>query len=126
MRSENDIESHWLGEPKIINGPLKFDGIEIDKSSKSKKDVIDLTIIIPAHNESESIADTILNLKVQTMQVTEIIVIDDCSTGGTGNIVRSLGVTTITPPKNTGSKAGAQNFALPRVHTEFTMAIDQN
>ena len=34
--------------------PLTFDGIEIDKSSKSKEVVIDLTIIIPAHNESES------------------------------------------------------------------------
>jgi biofilm PGA synthesis N-glycosyltransferase PgaC len=30
----------------------------------------------------------------------------------------------VRPPSNTGSKAGAQNFALGLVSTEFTMAID--
>jgi biofilm PGA synthesis N-glycosyltransferase PgaC len=33
-------------------------------------------------------------------------------------------VRVLTPPANTGSKAGAQNFALAHVTTAFTMAID--
>ena len=39
-------------------------------------------------------------------------------------MARSYGVTVVQPPANTGSKAGAQNFALRTVATEYTMAID--
>jgi biofilm PGA synthesis N-glycosyltransferase PgaC len=39
-------------------------------------------------------------------------------------VARALGVRVVRPPSNTGSKAGAQNFALAHVRTAFTMAID--
>lgn len=83
-----------------------------------------VTVLIPAYNEAASIADTVRSIQAQTQPVTEIIVIDDFSQDGTGDIARALGVTVVRPPKNTGSKAGAQNFALPSVDTEFVMAID--
>jgi biofilm PGA synthesis N-glycosyltransferase PgaC len=83
-----------------------------------------LTVIVPAYNEAESVADTIRSLQQQTRMPDEIIVIDDCSSDGTGDIARNLGVTVVRPAKNTGSKAGAQNFALPMVKTKFVMAID--
>jgi poly-beta-1,6-N-acetyl-D-glucosamine synthase len=83
-----------------------------------------LTVIVPAYNEAESIADTIRSLQAQTVPIAEIIVVDDCSTDETGARARELGVTVLTPPENTGSKAGAQNFALERVSTELTMALD--
>jgi biofilm PGA synthesis N-glycosyltransferase PgaC len=51
-------------------------------------------------------------------------VVDDCSTDATGDIARALGVRVIRPRMNTGSKAGAQTFALPLVKTSFTVAID--
>ncbi len=79
---------------------------------------------MPAYNEAESIADTIRSLQAQTIQAEEIVVVDDCSSDDTSEVARALGVTVIRPPVNTGSKAGAQNFALARVNTEFTMAID--
>ncbi len=83
-----------------------------------------LTVIVPAYNEAASIADTVGSLLNQTRKIDEIIVIDDFSNDGTGDIARSLGVTVVRPPRNTGSKAGAQTFALRQVTTEFTMAID--
>ena len=83
-----------------------------------------LTVIVPAYNEAKSITDTIRSLQQQTIPAEEIIVVDDFSSDGTGDIARSLGVTVIRPPKNTGSKAGAQTFALQYIQTEFTMAID--
>jgi biofilm PGA synthesis N-glycosyltransferase PgaC len=83
-----------------------------------------LTVIIPAYDEASSIADTIASLRRQTRRPDEIIVVDDGSTDGTGDVARSLGVTVIRPPRNTGSKAGAQMFALPFVRTEFVMALD--
>ncbi len=83
-----------------------------------------LTVLVPAYNEAQSIADTIRSIQTQTLPPEEIIVIDDFSSDNTGEIARALGVTVMRPPKNTGSKAGAQNFALDHVHTPFTMAID--
>jgi biofilm PGA synthesis N-glycosyltransferase PgaC len=83
-----------------------------------------LTVIVPAFNEVENIADTVRSLQNQTVKVDEIIVVDDCSTDGTGDAARACGVTVLTPPTNTGTKAGAQNFALERVRTKYTMALD--
>jgi poly-beta-1,6-N-acetyl-D-glucosamine synthase len=83
-----------------------------------------LTIIIPAFNEAGSIADTIRSLFAQTVLAETIIVVDDCSTDATGDVAASLGVTVMRPRSNTGSKAGAQNFALSVVRTKYTMAID--
>src|SRR4051794_23556170 len=83
-----------------------------------------LTVIVPAHNEVASIGDTIRSLQTQTCPAREIIVVDDCSTDGTGEVARALGVTVLRPPANTGSKAGAQTFALAYVETELVMAVD--
>lgn len=89
---------------------------EIEKST--------LTVMIPAYNEADSIADTIRSLQEQTLVPEEITVIDDCSTDATAEVASALGVTVLRPPKNTGSKAGAQMFALDSVHTEMVMALD--
>src|SRR5215831_2284878 len=83
-----------------------------------------LTVIIPAYNEAEFVGDTIRSLLEQTTPPEEIILVDDGSTDGTGDVGRSAGVTVIRPPQNTGSKAGAQTFALPDVKTELVMAVD--
>jgi cellulose synthase/poly-beta-1,6-N-acetylglucosamine synthase-like glycosyltransferase len=83
-----------------------------------------VTVLVPAYNEAASVGDTIKSLLAQTVPAVEIIVIDDGSTDNTSEVARGFGVTVVRPPKNTGSKAGAQNFALPAVTTEFTMAID--
>lgn len=86
--------------------------------------VAPVTVIVPAYNEAASIADTIQSLLAQTALPAEIVIVDDCSTDGTGDAARVLGVTVVRPPKNTGSKAGAQTFALDRVRTPFTVAVD--
>jgi len=83
-----------------------------------------LTVLIPAYNEADSIVDTIRSVQNQTLAPAEIIVIDDFSSDNTGELARACGVTVVRPPANTGSKAGAQNFALTQVTTGFTMAID--
>ncbi|MFC1709820.1 glycosyltransferase [Candidatus Omnitrophota bacterium] len=83
-----------------------------------------LTVLVPAYNEAESIGDTIVSLQQQTFPIHEIIVIDDVSTDNTADIASLYRVRVIKPPKNTGSKAGAQNYAMQFVNTEFTMAID--
>ena len=81
-------------------------------------------VIVPAYNEAASVADTIRSLRSQTYPVAEIVVVDDCSSDRTAAVALAHGATVTRPPRNTGSKAGAQNFALSGFDTEFTMAID--
>jgi poly-beta-1,6-N-acetyl-D-glucosamine synthase len=83
-----------------------------------------LTAIVPAYNEAETVAETVRSLREQTLAPAEIVVVDDCSTDATAEIARAAGATVIRPPANTGSKAGAQTFALNEVETEFVMAVD--
>src|SRR5258705_13930961 len=84
----------------------------------------DLTVIVPAYNEAASVADTIRSLQAQTAPARQILVVDDCSTDGTGAVAAALGVTVVRPAVNTGSKAGAQTFALQYVRTPLTLALD--
>jgi len=79
---------------------------------------------VPAFNEAEGIGDTIRSLQAQSAPFDQIIVVDDCSSDGTGEIAGRLGATVLRPERNTGSKAGAQNFALASVRSELTMTID--
>src|SRR5687768_9737064 len=83
-----------------------------------------LTVIVPAYNEAASVAETILSLQRQTRPPQEIIVVDDCSTDDTAEVARRQGARVLRPPANTGSKAGAQTFALAFVETELVMAVD--
>lgn len=94
------------------------------KGLLNNRAICPVTIIVPAYNEESCIADTINSLLTQSLTAEEIIVIDDGSTDDTAEICRSLGVTVITPSDNTGSKAGAQNFALGHINTPYTLAID--
>ena len=83
-----------------------------------------VTVIVPAYNEAHSLAETIRSLQAQTLVPAAILVVDDCSTDGTGAIAAALGATVLRPPANTGSKAGAQSFALPHVGTTLVVAVD--
>jgi cellulose synthase/poly-beta-1,6-N-acetylglucosamine synthase-like glycosyltransferase len=83
-----------------------------------------VSVIVPAFNEAGCIADTILSLQAQTCPPHEIIVVDDCSTDGTGERAAALGARVVRPAANTGSKAGAQNVALPLVSAPLVVAID--
>jgi biofilm PGA synthesis N-glycosyltransferase PgaC len=97
---------------------------DLEESTSCDEGDGQITVIVPAYNEAASLRDTIDSLLNQTLPPSEIIVVDDCSTDGTGDVARSLGVTVRRPPSNTGSKAGAQTYALPFVQTEFCIAID--
>jgi biofilm PGA synthesis N-glycosyltransferase PgaC len=86
---------------------------------------LDVTVIVPAYNEAGHVGNTVRSLQTQTLGPAKIVVVDDCSSDGTGDVARSYGVTVIRPETNTGTKAGAQNFALNgHVGTPLTMILD--
>ena len=109
----------WVAGPNVSVETRIF-----DHSASTSLRIGHLTVIVPAYNECDSIADTLRSLQAQTRPPERIVVVDDCSTDGTGDVARGLNATVIRPSANTGSKAGAQNVALELVDTEFTMAID--
>jgi biofilm PGA synthesis N-glycosyltransferase PgaC len=95
-----------------------------ERSSPPRELRPDVTVIVPAFNEAQSVADTIRSLRTQTIPPEEIVVVDDCSDDGTGEVASLAGATVVRPSTNTGSKAAAQTYALPRVRTALTMAVD--
>src|SRR5437773_12519958 len=79
-----------------------------------------VTVLVPAFNEAQTVADTIHSLRCRTVPAAEIVVIDDASTDGTGVVARACGVDVIRPPRITGSRAGAQDLAGSRGGPECT------
>jgi cellulose synthase/poly-beta-1,6-N-acetylglucosamine synthase-like glycosyltransferase len=86
--------------------------------------VTTLTVIVPAHNEERGLPATLEALLRQTVPAEEIIVIDDGSSDRTGQVAASYGATVLRPPRNLGSKAKAQNYALPHCRTDLVLAVD--
>lgn len=85
------------------------------------------TIIIPAHNEAGCILDTLDSIMAQTRPAHNVVVVDDFSSDGTGDLVKMVypQVIVLRPPKNLGSKALAQNFALfAQIGTEYLIDTD--
>ena len=84
-----------------------------------------VTVLIPAYNEEKTIADTINSIRLQTYQnIVQILVVDDSSSDKTEEIARECGTEVIRTPSNSGTKAQAQNFALPYLKGELTATID--
>jgi biofilm PGA synthesis N-glycosyltransferase PgaC len=111
-----------IGAAASLNIPVETDKFDHRGAAQVRRG--QLTVIVPAYNERESIADTIRSLQSQTRLPEKIVVVDDCSTDGTAEVARGLDVSVVRPSSNTGSKAGAQNVPLATIDTEFTMAID--
>ena len=86
-----------------------------------------VTVIVPAHNEAERITATLNSVISQTYRPDEIIVVDDNSDDDTVNFARKALRTNISWRVLStigGSKAKAQNAALPYVRTKYVIAID--
>jgi biofilm PGA synthesis N-glycosyltransferase PgaC len=74
-----------------------------------------ITVLIPAHNEAATIAQTIRSLRRQTIPVASITVMCDNCTDDTAEIAEALGVNVMMTMRNTARKAGALNQALAYV-----------
>ena len=120
-----EVLDHDRHEGSSLGAPPSSQAARPDRASATGAEfAAELTVIIPAYNEAGSLADTVKSLASQTCPPSRLIVVDDCSTDGTGQVAAGLGVEVLRPPANTGSKAGAQTFALATVATRYVMAID--
>ena len=74
-----------------------------------------IIVLIPAHNEQDSITATIVSLQDQTSPPDDIIVICDNCTDGTARTAVRLGTQVFVTTDNIDMKAGALNQALEKV-----------
>lgn len=86
-----------------------------------------LTVVIPAHNERSHLAATIESVRRIDWPVVRIIVVDDGSTDGTADVLRSFGreITVISKSVNEG-KARALNDAIRSSSTSLVMIVDSD
>jgi cellulose synthase/poly-beta-1,6-N-acetylglucosamine synthase-like glycosyltransferase len=71
-----------------------------------------VTVLVPAHNEEDQIAETLTSLKAQTRRPDRVIVIADNCTDATESIARAHGAQVIRTVGNRHKKAGALNQVL--------------
>lgn len=91
-----------------------------------------LSIVVPCFNAEKEIANTIKNLlKSNYKGLKKIIVVDDCSTDNSYNIIKKFAkkypqVMAVQTPKNTGNAAGAKNYGAQFVKTELIGFTDDD
>lgn len=73
---------------------------------------VTVTVLIPAHNEEESLPSTIASLRAQSPAPARIIVVADNCTDDTEAVASAAGVEVLASVGNTKKKAGALNQAL--------------
>lgn len=81
-----------------------------------------ILIIIPAYNEAENIAKVIESLSDFSYEV-QYIVINDCSTDMTENVLRDINANYITLPINLGIGGGVQTGYIYAKENGFDIAI---
>jgi cellulose synthase/poly-beta-1,6-N-acetylglucosamine synthase-like glycosyltransferase len=81
-------------------------------------------VIVPAYNEEVHLGDTLASILTQTHVPDQIVVVDDCSTDGTGAVAEAYGAQVARPKQNQGSKARAQNFPLSSLACDIVLTVD--
>lgn len=87
----------------------------------------DFTVIVPLHNKAQTIARTLRSIAEQDLPVREIIVVDDCSTDGSAEIVADLGMPNVRVlRRDTPGPGGypARNLGVENAQTEWVGFLD--
>lgn len=82
---------------------------------------VTVAVVVPAHNEAATIEQTIHSCLHQTYPIAQMIVVADNCTDATAALARAAGATVI--EGSGGSKAAAQNLALPHVVADLVVAL---
>ncbi|HEY6788365.1 MAG TPA: glycosyltransferase family 2 protein [Trebonia sp.] len=111
----------------MVTGPMAAVTALFRPRDSSARRLPRITVLLPAHNEAASIAQTIRSLRRQTVPVAPIIVVCDNCTDDTAAIAAAEGAEVMATKGNTARKAGAlnQGFAavLPRLRPDDLVLV---
>jgi glycosyltransferase involved in cell wall biosynthesis len=82
-----------------------------------------ITAVIPCYNAGKYLGEAVASVRRQTMQVDEIIVVDDCSTDGSIEVARALGTRVLQTESNIGH-AAARNIGSEAANGELIAWLD--
>lgn len=82
-----------------------------------------LSVIVPVHNGRLQLPRCLDALRSSTFESFEVIVVDDCSTDNTPEIVKQFGARYLRTPHNIGP-AGARNLGVQHARGEIVLFID--
>jgi cellulose synthase/poly-beta-1,6-N-acetylglucosamine synthase-like glycosyltransferase len=90
---------------------------------------VTITVLIPAHDEADCLAETLASLRAQSPPPARVIVVADNCTDATVAVARGAGVEVVESVGNRDKKAGALNQALRDVlpgrgHNDVVMVMD--
>src|SRR5918996_884324 len=94
--------------PRVVRGGSPSVSVQGGATGNRRASLLDLTVIVPAYNEAETLADTVRSLKRQTVSPAQILVVDDCSTDATAEVADSLGVAGLRSPADNGPQGGGR------------------
>jgi cellulose synthase/poly-beta-1,6-N-acetylglucosamine synthase-like glycosyltransferase/peptidoglycan/xylan/chitin deacetylase (PgdA/CDA1 family) len=84
-----------------------------------------VSVIVPAYNEAKGIEKAVSSLSASDYPTFEVIVVDDGSTDGTGELVDRLGLSNVRVIKEPNrGKAEALNTALAATNHDLIVAVD--
>ncbi len=92
-------------------------------TSITPKRVTTVTAMIPCYNAAQFIEEAIASTQQQTRPPDEIIVIDDCSTDGSGDIAERMGVRVLRTAVNGGGGA-ARNLGIREARGDVVAWLD--
>ena len=99
---------------------------KVFENPKLKQQNIKFSIIIPAYNAEQFIAATLESVFNQTYKNFEIIVVDDCSTDNTYNILKKYNNIRLFQTPQNMRQGGARNLGLSNSTGEYVVFLDSD
>ncbi len=116
---------------KNADAPLSITNLSTDVTPSSEgKDGPKVSIIVPVYNGAKTLENTLDGLLAQSWVNLEILVVDDCSTDNTAEVIaayeaRDLRIVALRTPENSGSYT-ARNLALSQARGDLITVHDAN
>lgn len=84
-----------------------------------------MSIVVPVYNDRSNLTECLAAIRATALPGSEIIVIDDASTDGSGEVARSAGAITIRLDQNSGP-AAARNHGAARARGDVVFFVDSD
>ncbi|MBQ6268297.1 MAG: glycosyltransferase family 2 protein [Clostridia bacterium] len=88
-----------------------------------------LSVIVPAFNSAGFLRETVDSLRAQAMEDTELVLVDDGSTDGTGALIDALAAedaAIVALHQPNGGVSSARNLGLSRASGKYTLFLDSD